>query len=129
MKKIFLTILLLVYATFVLGCSDSSSSDSGHETGKLVVYEQTAHKAKITASDETYDETLFTAAHASYFFDTWLVVTNLENGRRTTVRVNDRLSSKDDHIIKVSKAAARELGLLFTTDTAQVSLYITAPQN
>jgi len=43
-----------------------------------------------TASGERLDNEQFTTAHKSLPFGTWLVVTNLENGKSVEVRVNDR---------------------------------------
>jgi rare lipoprotein A len=52
-----------------------------------------------------------TAAHRSLKMGTVLRVTNLENGRTTTVRVNDRGPYVKGRIIDLSAAAARELGM------------------
>src|SRR5690606_31224861 len=65
-----------------------------------------------TASGEPYDESDMTAAHPSLPFGSRLCVTNLFNGRSTTVRVNDRGPFVGGRIIDLSLAAARELGML-----------------
>ncbi len=53
-----------------------------------------------------------TAAHKILPLQTWVAVHNLDNGRRATIRVNDRGPFVDGRIIDLSKAAARELGVL-----------------
>jgi rare lipoprotein A len=53
-----------------------------------------------------------TAAHPSLPFGTEVEVENLDNGRKVTVRVNDRGPFVAERIIDVSKAAAKTLGML-----------------
>jgi len=51
-----------------------------------------------------------TAAHPTLPMGTRLLVTNLNNGRTVSVRVNDRGPTVDGRILDLSYAAARELG-------------------
>lgn len=112
---------------FILGCSDSKDESSvSYETGTLVLYKNSDHKIKYTESNELYDRSKFTAAHRSIRLGSFVTLTNLRNGKRTTVEINDRIDKDSDYIIKVSKAAAQELGLMFETDTTEVSLSITS---
>ncbi len=50
-----------------------------------------------------------TAAHSTMPFDTMVKVTNLNNGKTTTVRITDRGPFVDNRIIDLSLAAAREI--------------------
>jgi rare lipoprotein A len=50
-----------------------------------------------------------TAAHRTLPFNTMVRVTNLNNGRSTTVRINDRGPFVENRILDLSFAAAREL--------------------
>lgn len=63
-----------------------------------------------TSSGELYDMYELSAAHRSLPLPTWARVTNLENGRSTIVRVNDRGPFHPDRIIDLSWAAAVKLG-------------------
>ncbi len=63
-----------------------------------------------TSSGEIYDMYKLTAAHRTLPIPTYVRVTNLENGRRTVVRVNDRGPFHDDRILDLSYAAAVKLG-------------------
>jgi rare lipoprotein A len=54
----------------------------------------------------------FTAAHRTLPFGTQVRVTNLRNGRSVIVRINDRGPFGRGRIIDVSRAAARELGMI-----------------
>jgi rare lipoprotein A len=76
---------------------------------------------RTTANGETYDMHALTAAHRTLPFNTRLRVTNLENRRSVTVRVNDRGPFKDDRIIDLSLAAAEAIGLI-ANGTARVSI-------
>ncbi len=67
---------------------------------------------KRASSGETYDMYAMTAAHKTLRIPTYVQVTNLENGRRVVVRVNDRGPFHDDRIIDLSYAAAQRLGML-----------------
>lgn len=64
-----------------------------------------------------------TAAHKELPFQTWVEVTNLENGRQVTVRINDRGPFVAGRIIDLSEKAADELGMK-NAGLAQVSLKI-----
>ena len=68
--------------------------------------------ASKTASGEQMDSDEMTAAHPSLPFGTQVQVENLDNGRTVTVRVNDRGPFVGERIIDVSKAAAKELGMI-----------------
>ncbi len=65
---------------------------------------------KPTANGETFDMDALSAAHTTLPLPSMVEVTNLENGRRLVVRVNDRGPFVGDRIIDLSRAAARELG-------------------
>jgi rare lipoprotein A len=62
-----------------------------------------------TASGEPYNMYDFTAAHPSLPLGTWVRVTNLHNGRRVFVRINDRGPIVPGRIIDLSFGAAQAL--------------------
>ena len=53
-----------------------------------------------------------TAAHPFLPFGTEVEVENLDNGRKVTVRVNDRGPFVAERIIDLSKGAAKSLGMI-----------------
>jgi peptidoglycan lytic transglycosylase len=53
-----------------------------------------------------------TAAHRTLPFETMVRVTNLNNGKNTTVRITDRGPFVENRIIDLSLAAAREIDLV-----------------
>src|SRR5690606_6096907 len=65
-----------------------------------------------TSSGETYDMYAMTAAHKTLPLPTYVEVTNLQNGRRVVVRVNDRGPFHENRIIDLSYTAAAKLGII-----------------
>lgn len=65
-----------------------------------------------TSSKEVYDMYDMTAAHRTLPFGTHVMVTNLQNSRAVTVRINDRGPFVKDRILDLSLAAARQLDML-----------------
>ena len=65
-----------------------------------------------TSNGETYDMYAMTAAHKTLPMNVHLKVTNMNNGRSTTVRVNDRGPFVKNRIIDLSYSAAKELGVV-----------------
>lgn len=65
-----------------------------------------------TASGEIFNQNALTAAHPSLRFGTRVRVTNLNNGRSITVRINDRGPYAKGRVIDLSAAAARSVGLI-----------------
>lgn len=63
-----------------------------------------------TANGEIFDMDLPSAAHKTLPLPSIVEVTNLDNGRKMQVRVNDRGPFVGDRIIDLSKAAADQLG-------------------
>jgi len=64
-----------------------------------------------TASGEVFRPGTFTAAHRSLPFGTRVKVTNLNNGRSTVVRINDRGPYSGGRIIDLAHGAATDLGV------------------
>jgi rare lipoprotein A len=63
-----------------------------------------------TANGEIFDMDLPSAAHTTLPLPSLVEVTNLDNGRRMIVRVNDRGPFVDNRVIDLSRAAAEQLG-------------------
>jgi len=90
------------------------------ETGVASWYGPGFH-GKSTANGETYDQSDHTAAHRTLQMPSVVRVTNLDNGRSTVVRVNDRGPYARGRILDVSRAAAEELDMTHS-GTAHVRL-------
>ncbi len=66
---------------------------------------------KKTSNGETYDMHARTAAHKTWPMDTMVKVRNLQNGKSTIVRINDRGPFVKGRIIDCSYTAGKEIGL------------------
>lgn len=103
-----------------------ASSEGFVERGVASWYGPQFH-GRRASSGETYDMYAMTAAHPRLPLPTYVQVTNLENGHKTVVRVNDRGPFHDDRVIDLSYAAARKLGVL-QKGTAMVELRALDPR-
>lgn len=65
-----------------------------------------------TSNGEVYNMHDMTAAHKTLPMNTVLLVKNLDNGKKTVVRVNDRGPFVRDRIIDLSYKAAKSLGMV-----------------
>ncbi len=63
-----------------------------------------------TANGEVFDMRVASAAHPTLPLPSVVEVTNLDNGRKLELRVNDRGPFHDSRLIDLSREAARELG-------------------
>ncbi|WP_165857045.1 septal ring lytic transglycosylase RlpA family protein [Marinobacter sp. JSM 1782161] len=79
------------------------------ERGTASWYGEKFHGHK-TSNGEVFDMYEMTAAHRSLPLPSYARVTNLDNGRSTIVRVNDRGPFHSSRIIDLSYAAAKKLG-------------------
>jgi rare lipoprotein A len=70
------------------------------------------YHGRPAADGEIYDMETLVAAHRTLPFNTWLKVTNLNNGRSVNVRIIDRGPFVKGRIIDLSKAAARQIQML-----------------
>jgi len=94
----------------VVYAQTSGSYSEFMEEGTASWYGPGFHGRK-TANGERFDTQELTCAHKSLPFNTILKVTNLENGRYTIVRVNDRGPYIRGRIIDLSNAAKNEIGM------------------
>ncbi|GIU74531.1 MAG: hypothetical protein KatS3mg004_1618 [Bryobacteraceae bacterium] len=81
------------------------------ETGLASWYGHPYH-GRPSSSGEIYDMDQLTAAHRTLPFGSIVEVKNLDNGRTVTVRINDRGPFAEGRIIDLSRAAARQIGLI-----------------
>ena len=65
---------------------------------------------RLTSNGEIYDMHALSAAHKALPLPTFVKVTNLDNGKKLVLRVNDRGPFHGDRVIDLSYGAALELG-------------------
>ncbi|MBA2408627.1 MAG: septal ring lytic transglycosylase RlpA family protein [Gammaproteobacteria bacterium] len=87
------------------------SSEGFVERGMASWYGSDFH-GRQASSGETYDMYAMTAAHPTLPLPTYVQVTNLDNGRKTVVKVNDRGPFHGGRVIDLSYAAAYKLDIV-----------------
>ena len=97
-----------------------ATGDGYTEVGVASWYGPTFHE-KLTGNGEVYNQRAKTCAHLTLPFNRYVKVENLENGKSTIVRVNDRGPFAKDRIIDLSEKAAEEIGMV-KKGTARVRL-------
>ncbi|MEX0639212.1 MAG: septal ring lytic transglycosylase RlpA family protein [Balneolaceae bacterium] len=118
--------LLLLSGLLVASCgtiqtTESLTSGNQIESGVASWYGPDFH-GKATANGETYNMDDLTAAHRTLPFNTWVRVTNHENGKSVDVRINDRGPYVGNRIIDLSREAARRIDMI-GPGTAEVNIY------
>ncbi|MBN2617537.1 MAG: septal ring lytic transglycosylase RlpA family protein [Spirochaetales bacterium] len=112
MKRILLFLLFLT--TFYIYSHDLSGVASWY--GDKFVGRQ-------TANGEIFNTSVLTAAHKTLPFNTIVEVTNILNGKKVRVRINDRGPFIEGRVIDLSKKAAETIDMI-GDGTANVALKI-----
>lgn len=99
--------ILAVFAPLILQAASIGDTETG-----VAAYYSKVFQGRRTASGEPYDGEAYTAAHNRLPFGTRLRVTNLDNGKRVELTINDRGPTTPGRIIDVSRRAASDLGFL-----------------
>ncbi|NND45779.1 MAG: septal ring lytic transglycosylase RlpA family protein [Xanthomonadales bacterium] len=97
------------------------ASSSGYREKGIASWYGSKFHGRRTSSGEPYDMHLATAAHRSLPLPTYAEVTNLDNGRKVVVKINDRGPFHPDRLIDLSYGAAVKLGMV-ATGTARVEV-------
>jgi rare lipoprotein A len=96
-------------------------SSAGYRQRGIASWYGSKFHGRRTSSGEVYDMHLATAAHRNLPLPTYAEVTNLDNGKRVIVKINDRGPFHDDRLIDLSYGAAVRLGMI-ATGTARVEV-------
>lgn len=103
-----------------------NSSKGFVERGDASWYGTKFH-GRLTANGERYDMYAMTAAHKNLPLPSYVQVTNLDNGKKIVVRVNDRGPFHKGRVIDLSYAAASKIGML-KKGTARVKVVAIDPR-
>ncbi len=87
-------------------------SSVGYAARGIASWYGTKFNGQRTSDGETYNMYAMTAAHKTLPLPTYVQVTNLGNGKRVIVKVNDRGPFQKNRLIDLSYAAAAKLGIL-----------------
>ena len=105
-------LLFLSAALLLAGCRTLKPREPTYSEQGMASWYGPGFHGKATSNTEIYDMYDMTAAHRTLPFGTHVMVTNLQNGRSVTVRINDRGPFVGDRIIDLSYAAALQLDML-----------------
>ena len=101
----------LTPALALLACLPTATLQANTTEG-MASYYGDRFDGRRTASGVRFDQDALTAAHRTLEFGTRVTVTNKANGRSVDVVINDRGPFSRGRTIDLSKAAAREIGML-----------------
>lgn len=90
----------------------STVPDAGYTQEGVASWYGPGYHGRRTSSGEVFDQEAMTAAHVSFAFGTQVKVTLLSTGRSVVVRINDRFPNHKGRVIDLSRAAARQIGLI-----------------
>ena len=117
--KVKVTILSLFLILSFSSCSSlfGNKKDASATTAKAGEHSETGiasyygdkYEGRPTASGEKLNQKLLTAAHRTLPFGTMVTITNLKNGKKIRVRINDRGPFKKERIIDVTRKGAEML--------------------
>lgn len=104
-RPLILSLLLLL--AVITGCYAQECGETG-----MASYYAKRFEGRLTASGLPYQGSLYTAAHRTLPFGTLLLVKHPATGKSVTVVVTDRGPFIKRRIIDLSRAAAKELGIV-----------------
>ena len=121
--------LSLMILLALCACARQEVRYEPFERGKMAQYREVGiaswygedYHGRKTANGEVYDMYAMTAAHRTLPFHTRVRVTNLETGKKTELRINDRGPFIAGRIIDLSYSGAKAIGIV-GTGTAKVTL-------
>ncbi len=87
-------------------------SAKGYKERGIASWYGTKFHGRRTSSGEPYDMHLATAAHKTLPLPTYAEVTNLDNGRKVIVKINDRGPFKHNRLIDMSYGGAIRLDMI-----------------
>ncbi|MDR2094233.1 MAG: septal ring lytic transglycosylase RlpA family protein [Treponema sp.] len=121
MKRI--SILFAAGLFFTALCAAQTDTENFRQEGIASWYGK-EFDGRPTSSGELFNSRLLTAAHPTLPFGTTVTVTNKNNGKMVSVKVNDRGPHVKNRIIDLSQAAAEQLDMI-TVGTAPVLVGLT----
>ncbi|GAB3426639.1 septal ring lytic transglycosylase RlpA family protein [Niabella aquatica] len=121
MKIRFLSIVIIMSVFLLHGCSKKivESGSASFYADKFI--------GRKTANGSVFRQNRMTAAHKTLPFGTKVKVTNLSNGKKVKVRINDRGPFVEGRIIDLTKKAARRLDMV-NAGVVKVAIKYKKPQ-
>lgn len=105
-------VIILIGRWLFTGDGDTVSRKINFEQEGVASYYARSLEGRPTASGEIFSNDTLSAAHRYLPLGTVVRVTNLDNGEKVTVRINDRGPYAKNRIIDLSRAAATGLDFI-----------------
>jgi rare lipoprotein A len=102
------------------------TTSKGYSEKGIASWYGTKFHGRRTSSGEPYDMYAMTAAHKTLPLPSYVEVTNLDNGKKIIVRVNDRGPFHEDRLIDLSYSAATKLDIV-SKGTGSVAIRAISP--
>ena len=118
LKPFFLFSVLLLIVPFMAYAQQDSTGHKQKTKAKPTIqygmasFYSNKFNGRKTANGEIFSQQKLTAAHNTLPLGTYVIVTNLSNGKAVEVKINDRLHHRNKRIIDLSRAAAARLGFV-----------------
>ena len=114
MKLIFTSLLVLLFSNAVI------AQEVENVNGRLITddavakgvasYYHDKFVGRQTSTGEIFSNDKYTAASNTLSLNTYVKVTNLENGKVLYVRINDRMNKSNKRLIDMASICAKKLG-------------------
>lgn len=99
--------LMIILTVSLASCGSTKQVEKGEAS-----YYHNKYRGKKTASGEKFRQYKRTAAHKTLPLGTKVKVTNLRNGKKVRVTINDRGPFVEGRIIDLSRKGARKINML-----------------
>ncbi len=120
--NLFASLLLLL---FVTDLNAKIKYKHRHHARGTATYYATKYEGRKTATGDVFSNSGYTAASNKFNLGVYARVTNLGNGKKVYVKINDRMGDVD-RVIDLTHAAANRLGFL-KQGTARVKVKVVRP--
>lgn len=119
--------LILTIALFI-GCFTAANSQSVRTAAAdmkkgIASFYHSKFEGRRTATGEVFDNSNYTAASNHIRLNSYVRVTNMQNGRVVYVKVNDRMAAGNHRVCDLTQLAAEKLGYK-RSGTTQVKMEI-----
>lgn len=109
LSSVFLILSLSSCDVLFAPTEEDSTSAGAYTQEGIASYYADKYEGRPTASGEIFRQNLLTAAHKTLPFGTMVTITNLKNGKKIRVKINDRGPFVAGRIIDVTSRGAKEL--------------------
>ena len=108
LRSFFLMLILNIFSTDVFCQVENDTLDVDNNAS----FYHDRFQGQETSNGENYDKNDFTAAHRTFPFNTFLLVTNTKNDKSVVVRVNDRGPFKKSRVVDLTRSAAIKIDMV-----------------